>query len=84
MAGAYKKGKSAQEKQAQGRGGTRDPFRCLRPRSIPSADRASGPDQIPSYASLSDACGTSREDAGKHPIYLEIGGRGNPPKPSRG
>lgn len=43
-----------------------------------------GPDRIPGDASLSDACGLSRDDAPKHPIHPGIGGRGNPPIPRRG
>lgn len=46
--------------------------------------RGQVPDRIPGDASLSDACGLSRDDAWKHPIHLGIGGRGNPPKPRRG
>lgn len=65
--------------------GTPDPFCCLRPRSVPSRDRAAGsgtgfqkrrPHPTPE--------GRSKDAALKHPVHQQSGGCRNLPKPTWG
>lgn len=64
-------------------GGTRDPSRCLRPPLHPfRGPRGPVPDRISGEASLSDACGLSRDDARKHPIHPGSEAAGTHPKPA--